>query len=350
MDAPTPNFSEYEKTEFDFEIQKEAISDKNNKFSLLFNTVDSKLNIKATNDDIIQKTYSNTFSVDVIKENKYFLQFDDLKEICEELKDRISESKISLIEETNSLILSIPLPSSKIKDAFFELKEIIKSDKDLIKELSSLVKTQKEEISLLTKKVEDLNLFKKEMSFILKYYISNLDSLIVNSSNYNTAIKNWINPNEVIKANLLYRLSRDGPEIVTFHKLCDNKGPVLGLFYLTNGSRIGFFVNDCFDSTSEWKKCLNCFLFNLEKNQKYRLLTNFYNPPLTHYCKIDCGPSMNCLGCNTNVNLKHIYHSVQQNYIDKIFENGSKILPSKQGQETEYEVIETEIFQISYIK
>ena len=349
MDAPKPIFIENEKIKFDFNLNKEAISDKSNKFDLLFKTVDSKIDITATNNDLIQKTYSNTFSVDKIKENKYFLQFDDLKEICEELKDRISEGKLSLIEETNSLILSIPLPSTKIKDAFFELKEIIKSDKDLIKELTSLVKDQKEKISELTKKVDELNIlknefteYKKEISYILKFYISNLDSLIANNINYNSALKYWINPNERIKVNLLYRLSRDGPEISTFHRLCDNKGPVLTLFHLKNGSKIGFFVNDSFDSSSGWKKATNCFLFNLEKNQQFKFLGN----TTTHCCKNNCGPSVNGLGCNPDVTLKYIYHSVQNNIIDKIFENGSKILPSKQGKEVEYEVTETEIFQI----
>ena len=64
------------------------------------------------------------------------------------------------------------------------------------------------------------------------------------------------------------------------------------------------------------------------------------------YCANNCGPSANCLGCNLNTNLKHIYHSMETDYINKVFNNGSMILPSKKGKENEYEVIETEIFQI----
>ena len=142
------------------------------------------------------------------------MQFDDLQEICEELQNRISEEKnITLLEETNSIIISISLPSSKIKEINFELKEIIKSDKDLIKELTSLVQTQKNEISVLNKKVYELSEFKKEMSYILNYYISNLDSIIINDINYNSMLKNWISSDKRIKASLLYRLTRDGPEI-----------------------------------------------------------------------------------------------------------------------------------------
>ena len=115
-EAPTPNFTQnlnYNKNKFDFEIKKEIKSDKNNKFFVLLQIIDSKLSVKATSNDMIQKIYSNSFSVNEIKENKYFLQFDDLQEICEELQNRISEKKISLIEDTNIVIISIPLLHQK---------------------------------------------------------------------------------------------------------------------------------------------------------------------------------------------------------------------------------------------
>ena len=188
----------------------------------------NELSIKALKDDIIPKTFINSFSINIIQQNKYFFQFDDLKEICAELDVRLKVEKKSLFEETDSLRISIPLPSSKIKEIIFELKEdkkSDKSDKDIIKELLHIVRVQKEEIKKLRE-------FQSQVSFLLRNYISNLDSLIVDNNLYNTFLKNWINPKKNIKANLLYRLSRDGPEIWTFHKLCDNKGPTLTLFDL----------------------------------------------------------------------------------------------------------------------
>ena len=123
-----------------------------------------------------------------------------------------------------------------------------KSDKEIIKDLINLVHEQKEQINNIQ---NEFNNFKKEISFLLRNYISNLDSVIINNNNYNSSLKNWINPNSNIKANLLYRLSRDGPEISTFHRLCDNKGPnILVLFYLKNGYKIWFFANGFFDSIS----------------------------------------------------------------------------------------------------
>ena len=344
MQAPTP-FQEglQNKIQYTFELKKEVISDKKNKFYLFFKSENNyEISIKAVKEDFIQRIFTNIFSIKVIQENKYFYQFDDLKEICDELSERIEKEKISIIEDTNSIAISIPLPSSKIKEVVFELKENEKSDKKIIKDLMNLVKEQKDEISNLR---NELNEFKKETLFILNnYYISNLNSLIIDNNIYNLTLKKWINPYLNIKANLLYRLTRDGPEVSTFHRLCDNKGPTLTLFNLENGYKIGFFVNESFDSVSQWKKDDNCFLFNLNQNKKYKKKTGPEASPNAFNSKEICGPSANYLGCNPNKKLYFIYHSTKK--IDKCFENGSKILPSKSDCEIEYKVKETEIFQI----
>ena len=178
------------------------------------------------------------------------------------------------------------------------------------------------------------------MNILSKEYISNLDSSIIDNNKYNSTLKNWINPDMKIRANLLYKLSRDGPEISTFHKLCDNKGPTLTLFHLKIGDKIGFYVDDSFDSTSGWKQNIFNFMFNLTQNQIYhKTIFNTYS----FFCEKNCGPSVNGLGCNDNVNLNFIYHSAQA--IDRLFINGTNILPSG-NLEKEYEVFETEIFQI----
>ena len=298
----------------------------------------NELSIKVIKDDIIPKTFINSFSINVIQQNKYFFQFDDLKEICAELDVRLKEEKISLFEETDSLRISIPLPSSKIKEIIFELKEYKKSDKsdiDIIKELVNIVRVQKEEIKKLRE-------FQSQVSFLLRNYISNLDSLIVDNNLYNTFLKNWINPKQNIKANLLYRLSRDGPEISTFHKLCDNKGPTLTLFDLKCGYKIGYYVSDSIDSDSGWKKDEHTFLFNLNQNIKYK---NKDNKHSSFCCKQNCGPTANGLGCNPDIKLNYIYFSKAQ-FLDKVFENGSKIFPKPGNNELQCEVNDTEIFQI----
>ena len=55
-----------------------------------------------------------------------------------------------------------------------------------------IVRVQKEEIKKLRE-------FQSQVSFLLRNYISNLDSLIVDNNLYNTFLKNWINPKKISK-------------------------------------------------------------------------------------------------------------------------------------------------------
>lgn len=247
------------------------------------------------------------------------------------------------IQNIKNEIKAIKLIMNKKED---DLKNIInekeKNYNEKIKELYLIINEQKEELINLK---NEFNIFKNEMKLLLKNYISNMDSLIIDNNNHNSILKNWINPNLEIRANLLYRKSRDGPEISTFHRLCDNKGSTLTLFHLKNEEKIGFFINESFDSYSGWKKDDNCFIFNLNQNKKYK--KNFTSPKIfiksSFLCQKNCGPSVANLGCNVEENLNFIYHSVE--FIDNNFINGKKILPSENDEEG-YEVIETEIFQI----
>ena len=179
--------------------------------------------------------------------------------------------------------------------------------------------------------------------------ISGFDSLIIKNNYSNSLIKNWISPNFKIQANLLYRMSRDGAEISTFHNLCDDKGPEnLLLFHLKNDNIIGFFIHGFFDSVSNWKSDNKCLIFNLNQKKIYKLTDNLQ---YAFNSEGECGPSVNYLGCNPGVKLNYIYFCPKN--IERIFDGASKILPldgkrieSGNDIEFEYEVIELEIFQI----
>ena len=83
--------------------------------------------------------------------------------------------------------------------------------------------------------------------------------------------------NKKIEGELLYRLSRDGDQISTFHLLCDNKGPTLTLFETKEGNKGGIYTPLSWDSNSRWKNDMETFIFNLNKNQKYKKLKNDYS-------------------------------------------------------------------------
>ena len=64
-------------------------------------------------------------------------------------------------------------------------------------------------------------------------------------------LKSWIDKNNKVEVELLYRLSRDGDKISKFHELCDNKGSTLTLFNTSDGNIGGIYAKLSWDKTSK---------------------------------------------------------------------------------------------------
>ena len=372
-------------------FQIELSSDKNNSHSIEFNLNNYIEIIAKQINNIIHQTFSSKYSFEEIKENKYFLQFDTLDEIFEEIKDKIYNNKIIIKENDNKLILNISLSDNE--DIIFELKPINKNSNDRLNELSYIItklnmeiKDIKNENIHLKKGIEqltnefsdkkdkeeqlknDINQLKDEIiqlkndktqlineNIHLKNLVTKLNeklnilwkernkieySKIINGKEkYYERLKNWINPSKKLKAELLYRLSENGDNKSTFHELCDNKGPTLTLFHVNDENIVGIYSTLSWDSISYWKKDMDTFIFNLNKNQKYKKLKNDYSI----YCDILCGPFTNYFGCYINNSMKSITHCA--NNINKYYDKGSEILPSN-NQTKEYDLIETEVYKI----
>ena len=110
-----------------------------------------------------------------------------------------------------------------------------------------------------------------------KKYILNLEnSLIINKEEIKK-IEEWINSNGKKKEELLYRLSRDGDQISKFHQLCDNKGKTLTLFQIEDGNKCGIYTALFWDNNSSWKNGMEAFIFNLNKNEKYKKTKNAHS-------------------------------------------------------------------------
>ena len=338
--------TENEKIGFNLEI--EVNSDKNNLFSISLKAdTDSYLIIKAIQkNDLFHKSFSNKFTMKQLNENRYFALFDNMKEIFNELSDRIKTKEIKLIENLNNLVFLISLPIAKIKEIKFELNKEEKGDKEKIEDLNTLVLDLKNEISELknivnkqnneinelknivnkqNNEINELkNQIKKDDNYKIekKLQISGLNnSLIIdNNIEYNKLIKSWIDPNKKIKAELLYRLSRDGESNSKFHQLCDNKGPTLTLFYTEDENKAGIYTPLVWDCSSNWKTDMETFIFILNKKQKYKKIQKDFSI----YCYSNYGPWIYSSGFNTN-QMKSIYISSN---ISIYFDKGSEILPN----------------------
>ena len=74
----TPDSTPIEENKF---TEFETISDKNNKYQIVLKNKNNSLLISCkSNDIIIDHFYEKIFSMEQIKENKYFYQFDTKKE------------------------------------------------------------------------------------------------------------------------------------------------------------------------------------------------------------------------------------------------------------------------------
>jgi hypothetical protein len=348
-------------------------SDKEHDFSISISTeISNCLLIKGTyKDNLTFHNYSSMKKIDDIKKNKYFLIFDNIEEIFNELSNLIDSSKPSIIEETNKFLLSIPLPTTKIKEIIFEINEEEKSDKEKIAELYLIISNLKEQILLnknennlkkeiieLTSKVEEQNkeieeLKKKKIESWIEYKkekdkkkekLLNLDSLIINNNKqYNTTLKNWINPNKQIKAELLYRLSRDGISYETFHKYCDNKGPTLTLIEADEGFITGGYTLLDWDSNSKWKNDKDTFIFSLTENKKF-IKQNIYD---SIYCLNSYGPWFDNFGFEGNNSRNKFMKECKFQY-GNAFLNANEIIPNEE-EDKYFDVKEVEVYKIIFV-
>ena len=324
-----------------FNFEFEAESDKNNTFSIILNAdTYSFLQIKATRkNDLFKKCFSSQILVDKIKENKYFLMFDDLKEICNEISERIKKKEMKLEENLEGLNLFIYLPSTKIKEIKFELKEEQKNDKDKINDLNELIMKLQEEINNNKREINELKNIVNNQNNEINEMKKKINFLINNNIEYIISIKNWINPNVKIKCELLYRMSRDGDKISKFHELCDNKGPSLTLFETTDGNKGGIYTPLSWDSNSRWKDDLETFLFNLNKNKKYKKIKK----ENSIFCGNEHGAWIYSFGFYS-CQMRKIQHLGTS--INNYYENGAECLPNNNTDTKFFDVKEVEVYKI----
>jgi hypothetical protein len=137
-------------------------------------------------------------------------------------------------------------------------------------------------------------------------------------------------------------LSRDGYLISKFHELCDNKGPTLTIFKVDDGNIGGIYTPLSWESYKEnsCKGNLDSFMFNLNKNQKYKKLKK----DSSIWCRNDFGPWSYAFGFQGNNQMKKIEH--RGTCIDEFYERGSQILSNKTGNYEFFNVNEAEVYKI----
>lgn len=335
-------------------FQKEFKTDKNKTYLINF-TLDDSIEIEAHEiNDLKSKSFSNKFSFQEIRINKYFLQFDSLNEIFDELNEFIKDDniyKILIEENENNLKIKIQLPVHRNREITFDLKLQNKVDNVKINYLIQLINKQNKEISDLKSEITQLkaedNQFRNEINDLKgklkilweKYNeYQNVNSKIISENEYKI-LKEWINPLKKIKAKLLYRLSENGDNKTTFHELCDDKGPTLTLFQVKDGKKVGIYTPLSWNTHSGNKFDEDTFIFNLNKSKKYKKSESHI---ASIYCDSSYGPRAIYFGCGNTNSMKTITHGRD---INEFYARGSEILPSN-NQDKTYDLLETEVYQV----
>ena len=304
--ASAPTYLSYAKNkQINFEIK----SNKGKIFYINFINKGEQLFISAFYNSNNKKVeYESKFEISYIKNVKLFILYDTLDECLEEIFSGINTGKSYLTEEN-------PLNNIKFKEIMFKVD--LKENKDLINkiskdnqnfkdynlykeqisELKKVVKEQNNEIIGLKEKIDQLEYYVRDLLVFKKDIVGKIclriHSRIADSYFYILLLKNWINvaenSNKNIKTKLLYRLSKDGDSIDTFHKLCDNISPTLVLVETTEGRKFGGYTTCIWCSNKGGKKDGKTFLFSFDEKKMYKKKEESKNER-DIYCRKDAGP------------------------------------------------------------
>jgi len=167
-------------------------SDKNNIFEIIISKTNKYiiLQAKILAKDLSNKYYYSKKDVEIIKKNKFFLMFDSLNEIYDELIDLMNNNNPNIKEDSNKLLISIPLSIAKIKEIILEINEKEKPDKEKIKELYEMINNLEliynNQIKELDNKIQNQNNIIQEQNNKIKKQnkkIKNINNIIKDQNN-----------------------------------------------------------------------------------------------------------------------------------------------------------------------
>ncbi len=94
---------------------------------------------------------------------------------------------------------------------------------------------------------------------------------IINSESFKQ-LNTWINPNKLLKFDLIFKASINGDTSEIFHKICDGKGPTLTIVKGKNGHIFGGYLTVPFSSDRKSHSDDKAFLFSLTNKKKFNII------------------------------------------------------------------------------
>ena len=285
--------------------------------------------------DEVQKLYDEIyFKEELIQDNKKLQE--DIKLTIEKGKKIISEIKNIKLNELIHNYINFEKITNKIN---YINDAIINKEKNKIIISFNI---NEENINSTLEKIKKfgcLEIFYLFKSSILKDNIAKKISIL-----------NWIkektHTKDIIKSELVFKMSENGESWEDFHKYCDNKGPTLVLIKTTKDKIFGGFT------PLNWKKEENTyikdisnqtFIFSLNLNKKFDM-KNFEQKALRYKTKF--GPIFGDKDIALNENMKSGISFTNKNC--NFLSNNNLELTGGNGESETFENEEVEVFKINF--
>ena len=207
--------------------------------------------------------------------NRFFNQFETLKEVFDSLKTLITKKNVSIIQEGKKMKMKIINPinnkeffinvNSKEKDTKSEINSIIAC----VNSLTQKVQNLENKVNILENKVNEL-IKEKEEKKKKELYGQIYKSSVINKDEIDLFM-NWFDKKPT-KIKLLLDSKIDGDSTQTFYNKCSNKFPTVVFVKTTKGRRFGGYCSVGWENANDnYKKDINNFIFSLDKKKKYKI-------------------------------------------------------------------------------
>lgn len=271
------------------------VNDNNIKLSISYN--DEIIYFEAEEENIFPKIEFGLFQSlkELLNIDRYFRQFDNLKEVFESLKIMINNKNLSIIKEENEIKLKIKNISTN-KDFFIKLKLKEKDIKTEINNLIPYICSLNNKISNLENKMKEMKIdfdnklktmeqkhkdeidrcnekimnLEKRIQKEINEKLLFIDSNIIDMHEKDLICK-WFENKTPISTKLLLNAKIDNNFYKSFFEYCGNKTNTMIFIKTTDGERFGGFTNIIWPINGTAKDN-NSFLFSLSKKEKYKII------------------------------------------------------------------------------
>ena len=212
--------------------------------------------------------------------NRFFNQFETLKEVFDSLKTLITKKNVSIIQEGKKMKMKIINPINN-KEFFINVNSKEKDTKSEINSIIACVNSLTQKVLNLENKLNELYAYKDDIEEIIKekeekkkkelyekYQI--YKSSVINKDEIDLFM-NWFDKKPT-KIKLLLDSKIDGDLTQTFYNKCGGKFPTVVFVKTTKGKRFGGYCSIGWENKKgDALKDINSFIFSLDKKKKYKI-------------------------------------------------------------------------------